>query len=61
MSLLCKVPTQPMPPEVWEEYKQLTRRLDFLGWRYSEMWKFRADEISEMFADVIRETDDISK
>lgn len=50
-----------MPQEVWEEYKQLTRRLDFLGWRYSEMWKYRADEISEMFADVIRETDDISK
>jgi len=54
---LCKVPSQPMPQEAWTEYKNLTRRLDFLGWRYSEVWKYRREEIITMFQDVVTDAD----
>lgn len=56
-----KEPDQPMPDDVWEEYSYLMRRLDFLGWRYSGVWKFRKAEIVEMFSEVIRDDDDLGE
>jgi hypothetical protein len=56
-----KVPEQPMPDDVWEEYSYLIRRLDFLGWRYSAVWKYRKEEIKQMFAEVITDDDDLDE
>jgi hypothetical protein len=58
---LCKVPDQPMPSAAWEEYKILTRRLEWFGWRYSSVYKFRREELLEMFADVLVDGDDIGE
>jgi hypothetical protein len=57
----CKVPDQPMPSTAWEEYKVLTRRLEWFGWRYSSVYKYRRDELLEMFADVLVDGDDIGE
>lgn len=59
--LPTKVPDQPMPPKVWEEYKLLTRRLEWFGWRWSSVYKYRSEELREMFADVIFDDDDIGE
>jgi hypothetical protein len=57
----CKVPDQPMPSAAWEEYKVLTRRLEWFGWRYSSVYKYRREELLEMFADVLVDGDDIGE
>lgn len=50
-----------MPSAAWEEYKALTRRLEWFGWRYSSVYKYRRKELLEMFADVIVDGDDIGE
>lgn len=59
--LPLKVPDQPMPTDVWEEYKLLTRRLEWFGWRYSGVYKYRREELLEMFSDVIADDDNIGE
>jgi len=59
--LPTKVPDQPMPSAAWEEYKVLARRLEWFGWRYSSVYKYRREELLSMFADVIVDGDDIGE
>jgi len=56
-----KVPDAPMTNEAWNEYSFLLRRLEWMGWRWSSIYKFRREELLEKFADVIRDDDDIGE